>query len=94
MKTVLAPWMQERLADGQKPTDVAQVVLDIISDNSHQLRYQTSPKGRQTVASRHCDPTGETSIQEQEQLIRQLWQRPLEVIAEVHFITHKSSFSC
>ena len=71
-------WMQERLADGQRPTDVAQIVLDIVSDDSHQLRYQTSPKGRQTVASRHCDPTGETSIQEQEQLIRQLWQGPLD----------------
>lgn len=71
-------WMQERLDEGQKPTDVAQIVLKIISNDYHWLRYQTSPKGEKTVASRHCDPTGETSVQEQALLIRQLWQGLLD----------------
>ena len=70
-------WMGERLAEGQPPSEVADVIANIVASEEHHLRYQTSPKGRQTVASRHCDPTGDKSIQEQEQLIKQLWQGPL-----------------
>lgn len=69
-------WMQERLADGQNPEEVADVIAFIITEEHPQLRYQTSAKGKQTVASRHCDPTGEKSIQEQKVLIRELWQGP------------------
>lgn len=71
-------WMQERLADGQSPEEVAEVIAFIITEENPQLRYQTSSKGKQTVANRHCDPTGEKSIQEQESLIKQLWKGPLE----------------
>lgn len=71
-------WMQERLADGQSPVEVAKVIASIITEDHPQLRYQTSAKGKQTVASRHCDPTGEKSIQEQKLLIDQLWKGPLE----------------
>lgn len=71
-------WMQERLADGQNPAEVAEVISTIVSSEHHHLRYQTSLKGKQTVANRHCDPTGEKSIQEQELLIKQLWRGPLD----------------
>lgn len=71
-------WMQERLADGQSPEEVAEVIAFIISEEHPHLRYQTSSKGKQTVANRHCDPTGEKSIQEQESLIKLLWKGPVE----------------
>jgi NAD(P)-dependent dehydrogenase (short-subunit alcohol dehydrogenase family) len=71
-------WMEERLADGQNPEEVAAVISEIVASTTHHLRYQTSAKGKQTVANKHCDPTGEKSIQEQEVLIKQLWQGPLE----------------
>lgn len=71
-------WMQDRLADGQDPAEVAEVISLIIAEDAPKLRYQTSAKGKQTVASRHCDPTGEKSVAEQQQLIRQLWNGPLE----------------
>lgn len=74
-------WMEERLADGQNPADVAAVICTIVGSDQHHLRYQTSPKGEQTVAARHCDPTGSSSIQEQEKLIKQLWQGPLDTQA-------------
>lgn len=70
-------WMEERLAEGQNPVEVAQVICGIVASEHRQLRYQTSAKGKQTVASRHCDPTGEKTIQEQEQLVKQLWRGPL-----------------
>lgn len=71
-------WMQERLADGQNPEEVAEVIASIVAEEHPQLRYQTSSKGKQTVANRHCDPTGEKSIQEQELLIKQLWKGELD----------------
>ncbi|MDP1835781.1 MAG: SDR family oxidoreductase [Chlamydiales bacterium] len=70
-------WMKERLAEGQSPAEVANVISGVIANEHHHLRYQTSEKGMQTVAKRHCDPTGEASIQEQQTLIKQLWQGPL-----------------
>lgn len=74
-------WMQERLADGQSPEEVAEVIAFIITEEHPQLRYQTSVKGKQTVANRHCDPTGEKSIEEQKLLIKELWKGPLEAQA-------------
>lgn len=71
-------WMKERLAEGQSPVEVAHVISGIIANDHHHLRYQTSEKGMQTVAKRHSDPTGEASIQEQQTLIKQLWNGPLD----------------
>ena len=67
-------WMKERLSGGQDPEEVADVIASIVSSDRFQLRYQTSPRGTQIVAKRFCDPTGEASVQEQELLIKQLWQ--------------------
>lgn len=71
-------WMQERLADGQDPAEVAEVISAIVASERHQLRYQTTSKGTQTVANRHCDPTGERSLQEQVLLTKKLWQGSLD----------------
>jgi hypothetical protein len=71
-------WMDERLAEGQNPADVANVIASIVASKGRHLRYQTSAKGTQTVASRHCDPTGDKSVQEQQLLIQKLWQGPLD----------------
>lgn len=76
--TNAAKWMQDKLAVGQSPEEVAEVISSIISAENPHLRYQTSPKGKQTVANRHCDPTGEKTIQEQNLLIKQLWKGPLD----------------
>lgn len=70
-------WMKERLANGQNPEEVAEVISSIVASEKRQFRYQTSAKGKQTVADRHCDPTGEKSICEQEELIKKLFEGPL-----------------
>lgn len=71
-------WMQERLADGQNPQEVAEVIASIVSETTPCLRYQTSPKGKLTVAKRYCDPTGEESLREQGTLIKQLLKGSLD----------------
>lgn len=71
-------WMQERLAEGQDPKEVADTIASIVSEKTPRLRYQTSAKGKQTVGKRHCDPTGEESVIEQGTLIRQLLKGSLD----------------
>ncbi len=71
-------WMQKRLESGQDPKEVAEVVVSIVENPQRQFRYQTSIKGKETVAGKHCDPSGDKSIREQELLVKQLWQSPAE----------------
>jgi hypothetical protein len=37
-------WMQERLADGQDPVEVAEVISSVIASENHQFRYQLPQK--------------------------------------------------
>ncbi|MBS0634643.1 MAG: SDR family oxidoreductase [Verrucomicrobia bacterium] len=71
-------WMEERLAAGQNPEEVAAVIATVIATDKPKMRYQTSVKGTQTVAKLHCDPTGETSTREQELLLEPLWRGGLD----------------
>ncbi len=71
-------WMQDKLADGQNPLEIAKIIACIIAEENPKLRYQTTFKGTQTVAFRHCDPTGEKTVAEQILLIKDLWKGPLE----------------
>jgi len=66
-------WMQSRIRDGQPAQEVANIMASIVATENPPFRYQTSLKGMQTVASRHRDTSGESSIQEQLSLLSPLW---------------------
>lgn len=73
-----ANWMQERLKQGQNPQEVAYLIAEILKEPQPKMRYQTSLKGKAAIASRFCDLTGEKSIEERRELIKQLWRGPLD----------------